>query len=53
MQNLSFVTRDQARNVARAVNAGNPAKLRQPVKGVDGRWIFPGINHGHTLTLKK
>lgn len=53
MKNLSFATRDQARAFASRVNANVTAKIKQPVKGDQGRWIFPGLNHGGKLTLAK
>lgn len=52
---ITMNTREAARNVVRKVNAVAPAKLKAPVKSVDG-WIFPGLKHADnkgTLSLKK
>jgi len=53
-----FLTRTQARAFRTSVNAkakaaGSKAMFRDPVKGEDGLWSFPGMNHGGKLTLKK
>lgn len=49
----AFLTRTSARSFRATINAKAPAKLRDPVKGEDGLWMFPGLNHGSKLSLKR
>lgn len=54
----AFTTRTLARAHRATVNAkakaaGSTATLRDPVKGEDGLWTFPGLNHGSKLSLKR
>lgn len=53
----TYPTRTLARAYRSQVNAklaasGVKATLRDPVKGDDGMWQSPGINHGGKLSLK-
>lgn len=56
--NRSFVTRTAARDVRSSINAkakaaGSAATLRDPVKDSSGFWVFPGLNHGSKLSIKR
>lgn len=51
--NPAFLTRTAARAFRSTVNSKAPAKLKDPVKDSDGLWMFPGINHGSRLTIKR
>lgn len=51
--NPAFLTRTAARAFRSIVNSKAPAKLKDPVKDADGLWMFPGINHGSKLSMKK
>lgn len=51
--NRAFLTRTAARSFRATINEKAPAKLRDAVKGEDGLWTFPGLNHGSKLSLKR